>query len=127
MQVVAPATIIFTFFFIVFTISFVFQFKEFSAIGLSPENLLSSVLISEELRFVHHHMIKTSGTIVIHSLLPAVFLVGYTYFTTFVDGNYESITEFFDNWPIVKVAFTLRDAIQRNYEKHDVNLVRKLI
>ena len=58
-------------------------------------------------------MIKTSGTIVIHSLLPAVFLVGYTYFTTFVDGNYESITEFFDNWPIVKVAFTLRDAIQR--------------
>lgn len=107
MQVVAPATIIFTIFFIVFTISFVFQFKEFSAIGLSPENLLSSVLISEELRFVHHHMIKTSGTIVIHSLLPAVFLVGYTYFTIFVDGNYESTTEFFDNWPIVKVAFTL--------------------
>ena len=72
-------------------------------------------------------MIKTSGTIVIHSLLPAIFLVGYTYFTIFVDGNYESTTEFFGNWPIVKVAFTLRDTIQRNYEKHDVNLVQKMI
>lgn len=106
MQIDAPATIIFTFFYIVFTISFVFQFKEFSAIGLSPENLLSSVLISEELRFVHHHMIKSSGTLVIHSLMPVVFLSGYTYFTTYVDGNHDSASEFFDHWPLVKVVFT---------------------
>ena len=107
MEIDAPATIIFTIFYIVFTISFVFQFKEFAAIGLSPENLLSSVLISEELRFVHHHMIKSSGTLVIHSLIPPIFLSGYTYFTTYVDGNHDSLTEFLDHWPLVKVVFSV--------------------
>ena len=107
MPVEAPATILFSLFYFLFSMGLIFQFKEFAAIGLSPENLLSSILISEELRFVHHHMIKSSGTLVIHSLIPATFIVGYSYFTTYVDGNHPSVTDFLDHWPFVKVALSV--------------------
>ena len=111
MPVEAPATILFSLFYFLFSMGLIFQFKEFAAIGLSPENLLSSIpltnLISEELRFVHHHMIKSSGTLVIHSLIPATYIVGYSYFTTYVDGNHPSVTDFLDHWPLVKVALTV--------------------
>ena len=52
---------------------FIYQSKEFSGAGLSPEIFLSynDWIGSEELRFFVYHMKRTAGSMVIHSLLPA--------------------------------------------------------
>ena len=88
----APATIVFSLFYAVFctgkrsledekmtgyTLGFIYQSKEFSGAGLSPEVFLSynDWIGSEELRFFTYHMKRTAGSMVIHSLLPAGTLV----------------------------------------------------
>ena len=52
---------------------FIYQSKEFSGAGLSPEIFLSynDWIGSEELRFFVYHMKRTAGSMVIQSLLPA--------------------------------------------------------
>ena len=59
------------------TLGFIYQSKEFSGAGLSPEAFLSynDWIGSEELRFFNYHMKRTAGSMVIHSLLPAGILV----------------------------------------------------
>jgi len=44
-------------------------------------------------------MRRTAGSMVIHSLLPAGYLMGYSYFTTYLDRNYPNIATFWENWP----------------------------
>jgi hypothetical protein len=103
----APATILFSLFYFLFTMGFIFQFREFSAVGLSPENLLSRILHSEELQFLQFHITKSSGTLVLHASMPAVYIVGYSYFTTYIDGNHLSIGAFLAFWPSVQILLTL--------------------
>ena len=52
---------------------FIYQSKEFSGAGLSPEIFLSynDWIGSEEMRFFSYHMKRTAGSMVLHSLLPA--------------------------------------------------------
>ncbi len=102
MQLEAPATILFSLFYFLFSMGFVFQFREFSAIGLSPENLLTRVLPFEEIDFLRHHVIRSAGTLQIHAWIPAVYVAGFSYFTTHVDGNHASIGAFLEHWPSVQ-------------------------
>ena len=53
-------------------LGFIYQSKEFSGAGLSPEAFLSynDWIGSEEVRFFSYHMKKTAGTLVLQSLLP---------------------------------------------------------
>ena len=87
----APATIVFSLFYAVFCTGkdslqvsrqeliflpisgFIYQSKEFTGAGLSPEVFLSynDWIGSEELRFFVYHMKRTAGSMVIHSVLPA--------------------------------------------------------
>jgi hypothetical protein len=98
----APATIVFTLFYGLFCTGFVYQSKEFSGAGISPENFLSyrGWMGSEEIRFVYYHLKRTAGTMIIHSFLPFVYLIGYSYFTSVIDGNHASMTEFWQHWPV---------------------------
>lgn len=98
----APATIVFSVFYALFCTGFVYQSKEFIGAGITPENLLSTRdwVGSEEMRFIIYHLRRTAGTIIIHSFLPFWYLYGYSYFTSVIDGNHGSMSEFWDHWPI---------------------------
>lgn len=99
----ASASVIFSLFYFIFCIGFIFQFREFDSAGLSPEALLSynDWIGSEEVRFFSYHMKKTAGTLVLQSLLPLVHLLCYSYFTVVLDHNYPSVSEFWDTYPII--------------------------
>ncbi|XP_023344212.1 transmembrane protein 129 [Eurytemora carolleeae] len=97
----APATIVFSLFYFIFCIGFVYQSKEFVGLGLSPENILSikDWVGSEEMDFVNFQIRRSCGTFILHSLLPFGYLIGYSYVTTQLDGNYSSMTLFWRAWP----------------------------
>eukprot|EP00092_Neocalanus_flemingeri_P031314 GFUD01034010.1.p1 GENE.GFUD01034010.1~~GFUD01034010.1.p1 ORF type:complete len:413 (-),score=79.34 GFUD01034010.1:82-1263(-) len=98
----APATIVFSLFYAVFCTGFIYQSKEFSGAGLSPEIFLSynDWIGSEELRFFNYHMKRTAGSMVLHSLLPAGYFLGYSYFTSIIDGNHSNMSDFWAHWPV---------------------------
>jgi len=98
----APATIVFSLFYALFCTGFVYQSKEFSGAGITPENFLSyrDWVGSEDMRFIIYHLKRTAGTFLIHSLLPFWYLYGYSYFTSVIDGNHSSMSEFWEHWPI---------------------------
>ena len=66
----AEASILFTLFYALFSVCFVFQSKEFSSAGLSPENILGMLgwlgnrqpdgSGSEELKFLNYHIRKVN-------------------------------------------------------------------
>lgn len=64
----------FCFFYIVFATGFVFQFKDFQALGLSPEGLLTAVfqmdLGSEQLQFLEFNLRKSCGALLLQTFLP---------------------------------------------------------
>ncbi len=67
----APSATVFTIFYAVFCAGFLLQFREFVGVGLSTENLLSSLIAcSEEVTLIEFHLRKTAFTLVVHSLLP---------------------------------------------------------
>ena len=43
---------------------------EFVSAGLTIQNVLSSLLGSEDMNFIHYHIKRTTATLIIHSLLP---------------------------------------------------------
>jgi len=98
----APATIVFSLFYAVFCTGFIYQSKEFSGAGLSPEIFLSynDWIGSEEMRFFSYHMKRTAGSMVLHSLLPAGYLLGYSYFTSIIDRNHPTMADFWAHWPV---------------------------
>jgi len=99
----APGTIVFSIFYFVFSLGFVFQFKEFIGLGLTADNLLSfrDWVGSEEISFIQYNLRKTSGNLILYALLPLGYLLGYSYITTVIDENYSSMDDFWRNWPII--------------------------
>ena len=43
---------------------------EFISAGLTVQNLLASLLGSEEMNFIYYHVKRTTATVVVHSLIP---------------------------------------------------------
>ena len=68
----SSSSVIFSLFYFIFCLGFVYQSKEFDSAGLSPEAILSynDWIGSEEVRFFSYHMKRTAGTLVLHSMLP---------------------------------------------------------
>lgn len=66
---------------IYFLVSFflIYPPQEVQSVGLTLPTLFSSWLGSEELYFVHYHIVRTSLTIIVHSLLP----LGYYLYMAF--------------------------------------------
>ena len=69
-EAMASEELIFTLAYVLATACFVHPPTEFVSAGLTVQNLLSSFLGSEDLNFVHHHIKRTTATVIIHSLLP---------------------------------------------------------
>ena len=68
----ASASVIFSIFYFIFCLGFVYQSREFDSAGISPEALLTynDWIGSEDVRFFSYHMKRTAGTLVLQSLLP---------------------------------------------------------
>jgi len=101
LAVEVPATILFSMFYFIFSLGFVYQSKEFVGLGLTPQYMLTigDWVGSPQESFIHYHIRRTSGTLVLQSLLPFGYLLGYSYVTTQIDFNYKSIVLFWNNWP----------------------------
>jgi len=102
MGVQAPATMVFTLFYAIFCTGFVCQFREFCGAGLSPESVLSwgDWVGSEEIRFFHYHMKRTAGTLLIHSLLPLGYFLGYSYLSVVMDHSHHTMEHFWQDNPL---------------------------
>ena len=93
----------FSLFYFLFCLGFLLQSREFIGVGLTPENILSRWLEtdqnSENVQFIQHHIVKTSGTLIIHLSLPMIYLFGYSYFSLVVDGDFDTIEDLIEVYP----------------------------
>ena len=93
----------FSLFYLLFCAGFLLQSREFIGAGLTPENILSRWLEtdynSENVQFIQHHIVKTSGTLIIHLSLPLIYLFGYSYFSLVVDGSFDTIDDLIEVYP----------------------------
>ena len=72
----------FTLFYALFCLGFVFQSREFIGAGLSPEQIFSTWIPTEDIQFIEHHMLKNSFTLILHSALPWIYLFIYAFIST---------------------------------------------
>jgi len=100
----ASASAVFSIFYFIFCLGFIYQSREFDSAGISPEAILSynDWIGSEEITFFSYHMKRTAGTLCLWSLLPLGYLLCYSYLTVVLDGNYSSIPEFWESEPLVR-------------------------
>jgi len=105
----ASAAVIFSIFYTIFCTGFLYQAKEFASAGISPEGFLSfrDWIGSEEIRFFQYHLKRTTGTLVLHSLLPLGYFLGYSYFTSVVDRKYATILTFWSHFPTFYTALVI--------------------
>jgi len=106
LEMEASASTIFSIFYSIFCTGFIYQAKEFASSGFSPESILSinDWIGSEEIRFFKYHIKRTCGTLVLHSLLPLGYFVGYSYFISIVDRKYSSMMAF---WTLSPTFYVL--------------------
>jgi hypothetical protein len=98
----ATSSVFFTMFYAMFVAGFLLQSREFIGAGLSPQNILSRWLQhtnSEEVQFVQHHIVRTSGTLILHCALPLIYLFGYSYFALVVDDTYSTVDQLMADLP----------------------------
>ena len=101
------ATAAFTLFYAIFSAGFLLQSKEFIGAGLTPENVLSRWLQNtnnEDVQFIQHHIVRTTGTLILHCCLPLIYLFGYSYFSLIVDGDYKTVEHLMNNVPMFYYA-----------------------
>jgi len=91
--------ILFTIFYFLFCLGFVYQAKEFIGFGLSPEILLGlgDWVGAEEITFIEFQLRKTSGTLVLYALLPLGYVAGYSYATVSLDHYSTDYAAFFSD------------------------------
>lgn len=99
----ATSSAIFSIFYFIFCLGFVYQSREFYSAGISPEAILSynDWIGSEEVRFFSYNMKRTAGTLVLQSLLPLGYVATYSYMTVVMDKMYPSIAEFWNIYPFI--------------------------
>uniref|UniRef100_A0A0K2UTC9 Transmembrane protein 129 [Chrysemys picta] n=1 Tax=Lepeophtheirus salmonis TaxID=72036 RepID=A0A0K2UTC9_LEPSM len=96
-----------------FCLGFVTQGIEFKGAGVSPEAILDSwFLPPKEHSFLTFHLKLSIGTLFLHSALPIGFSIGHSYFSSFIDQNYDgSILRYFQdskiNYVFVQFALAL--------------------
>jgi len=93
----ASASSIFTIFFTLIMTGFMWNSREARGAGLTPETILQGLgLISdEENNFIQYHIKRTSYALILNSLLPFTYMFMNAYITTYVDGKYDSMTDFY--------------------------------
>ncbi|KAF4533133.1 hypothetical protein B566_EDAN007944 [Ephemera danica] len=90
----ASTTLIYTIFYILMTICFVFPPTEFVSSGFTIESIFANWLGSEDLHFVQYHIRRSVATLALHSLIPFGYIFGLSHFSSvnvanmFLKGTY---------------------------------------
>ncbi|KAL1397924.1 hypothetical protein pipiens_009359 [Culex pipiens pipiens] len=79
------SAIVFTIFYALLCFCIVYPSTEFVSAGLTVDHVFSSTLGSESLQFVQHHIRRTSLNLMVHSLLPVMYI--RVYFMQFGDDG----------------------------------------
>uniref|UniRef100_A0A8D8AJW5 Transmembrane protein 129 n=1 Tax=Culex pipiens TaxID=7175 RepID=A0A8D8AJW5_CULPI len=95
------SAIVFTIFYALLCFCIVYPSTEFVSAGLTVDHVFSSTLGSESMQFVQHHIRRTSLNLMVHSLLPVMYI--RVYFMQFGDdgGDGGGIGEL----PVVAIAW----------------------
>ncbi|XP_050437108.1 E3 ubiquitin-protein ligase TM129 [Adelges cooleyi] len=72
----STSMLIYTLFYIIVSACFVFRTTEFVSNGLTVENLFETYIGKEFDAFVTHHIKRTALTVIVHSCIPFVYLLG---------------------------------------------------
>ncbi|XP_065074846.1 E3 ubiquitin-protein ligase TM129 [Ochlerotatus camptorhynchus] len=79
------SAIVFTIFYALLCFCIVYPSTEFVSAGLTVDHVFSSTLGSETIGFVQHHIRRTSLNLMVHSLLPVMYI--RVYFMQFEQGG----------------------------------------
>lgn len=79
------SAILFTIFYALLCFCIVYPSTEFVSAGLTVDHVFSSTLGSETMTFVQHHIRRTSLNLMVHSLLPVMYI--RVYFMQFDNGE----------------------------------------
>lgn len=93
------SAIVFSIFYALLCFCIVYPSTEFVSAGLTVDHVFSSTLGSEKITFIQHHIRRTSLNLMVHSLLPVMYI--RVYFMQFDNG--ESV----DSHPLVAMAWKL--------------------
>lgn len=98
------SAIVFTIFYALLCFCIVYPSTEFVSAGLTVDHVFSSTLGSESMNFVQHHIRRTSLNLMVHSLLPVMYI--RVYFLQF-DQNDEEHREgdVFDAYSPLQLAW----------------------
>ena len=66
----ASVQLVYTIAYVLVSICLIAPPTEFVSAGLTVQNVLSNFLGSEEMNFIHHHIGRTTATLLFHSILP---------------------------------------------------------
>lgn len=120
----------FTLVFVLFSFGIIYPPQEFDSIGLTINNIFSSFLGSSDIEFIQYHLRRTCLTLLIHSILPTLYIVCYYLkFDDLIDYNAEVFPKFF-LWnffvifsiflPIIS-GFIVYTWCKDNYAKHPLS------
>jgi len=105
----------FSAFYAIFCTGFVFQFKEFAGIGLSPENLLISLTpvedMSDQTKWIEFQMKLSAFTLLLHSLLPLGYICGLSHICLHVDNIYANLNQLITSTWLGLICFTIALAL----------------
>nr|ACO11552.1 Transmembrane protein 129 precursor [Caligus rogercresseyi] len=96
----SSSSVVFLLIYGTFCIGFVTQGIEFKSAGVSPEAILGSTwyLPPKENSFLVFYSKLSVGTLALHSFLPLGLSLGHSYFSAFIDQNYDgSILRYFSD------------------------------
>lgn len=73
------SVVVYTLFYALFCAGLVYPPPEFIAAGLTIPNLFSTFLGSEIECFIHYHIRRVEVTLIVHTLLPLLYIIGLWY------------------------------------------------
>ncbi|XP_055605281.1 E3 ubiquitin-protein ligase TM129 [Uranotaenia lowii] len=100
------SVIVFTIFYALLCFCIVYPSTEFVSAGLTVEHVFSSTLGSESINFVRHHIRRTSLNLMVHSMLPMMYIrVYFMQFNQGEEGVEPPPTETDPYWALVGLAW----------------------
>ncbi|XP_058443173.1 E3 ubiquitin-protein ligase TM129 [Malaya genurostris] len=122
------SVIVFTIFYALLCFCIVYPSTEFESAGLTVDHIFSSRLGSESISFVQYHIRRTSLNLMVHSLLPLMYI--RVYFMQFAsEANPDSYSTVMVTWKILIAAVVLLPTLvataiyywsRNNWQNHPV-------
>lgn len=89
------AEFIFSLVFALFAFGIIYPPTEFESIGLTINNVFATFMGSIDIEFVQYHLRRTCLTLFVHSILPTIYIVCYSFkFGELIEYNVEIFPKF---------------------------------